>query len=541
MDSNVNKFIINNNTINEYGYSDKDYVENIIINIDSRNRDITLYPDEFSFKTTLDIKYKNIVSIALSSIELHNSNTISIIDSIKNNNYILLYFPDRYQDTGFKIMLEKKYSYADHTSTLKDYDNICIILNSLISKNKALLNSNYNFFYINTSYVIISNQSNVYNYTLNSGLYSVNGLIKIFVDWFTTIKISNFIIKSFILNVTPNIPINFSNMSFDNITEFSNNITNTLNLSVTMYKYTDLYNVKFYTSSNNIISVANSNYYFPTPLTPQYIIQNNTIGLNNGVYKYMITYFSYNTTSSKISYFESEPSNSITVTINSNYPDYGQTVTLTNLLLSSYSSPNINYGINIYRTKANALVYYLLGSITNETEYNDDKDDSLLVKQYIKSNLNIPTYNPPFVFKNLNAQFELAFEPTIYFNQNDKYPTLGYYMGFRKDIYTIINPVSAEKLANFAPNRYVFININDWGFISLMNKKVLAKILLPLFNSNIVNELQNKRYDFVQPINIYDLHIQLLDYLGNPIDLCGKDFSFSLILSQIKNSKLIKQ
>ena len=64
---------------------------------------------------------------------------------------------------------------------------------------------------------------------------------------------------------------------------------------------------------------------------------------------------------------------------------------------------------------------------------------------------------------------------------------------------------------------------------------------MPNYNANIINEFTTKRYDFVQPINVYELQIQLIDYLANNIDLGGKDYSFSLILYQIKNSKIKKK
>jgi hypothetical protein len=90
------------------------------------------------------------------------------------------------------------------------------------------------------------------------------------------------------------------------------------------------------------------------------------------------------------------------------------------------------------------------------------------------------------------------------------------------------------------PNKYVFLSINNWGFINLMNNKVLAKILISNQNANIVNEFSSKKYDLVQPQDIYDLNIQLLDYLGNPINFGGKDWSMSLSLLQIKHTRLGK-
>jgi hypothetical protein len=119
------------------------------------------------------------------------------------------------------------------------------------------------------------------------------------------------------------------------------------------------------------------------------------------------------------------------------------------------------------------------------------------------------------------------------------YPSLGYYMGFRKNTYvcTMGIPTIAEEYSNMTTENYIFIKINDWGYIDVFNNKIFAKILL---NSDIgdvlLNEFNNKEYIFKQPTNIQTLHIELVDYLGNQISTGGKDFSFTLQLSQILNS-----
>jgi hypothetical protein len=122
---------------------------------------------------------------------------------------------------------------------------------------------------------------------------------------------------------------------------------------------------------------------------------------------------------------------------------------------------------------------------------------------------------------------------------NKSYPSLGYYMGFRKNSYVLTMgiPVIAEEHSYFDIENYVFIKLNEWGYVDHFNNKMFAKILL---NSNtgdvLLNEFNTKEYIIKQPINIQTLYVELVDYLGNPFSTGGKDFSFTLQLSQILNS-----
>ena len=47
----------------------------------------------------------------------------------------------------------------------------------------------------------------------------------------------------------------------------------------------------------------------------------------------------------------------------------------------------------------------------------------------------------------------------------------------------------------------------------------------------------NKEFRFRQPTNIQRLNIELIDYLGNTIDLNGFDWSFTLELKELLNTE----
>ena len=48
-------------------------MEEVLINIDSRYRDITIYPQESKYKLTMEKMYKNIISARMVSMEITNT------------------------------------------------------------------------------------------------------------------------------------------------------------------------------------------------------------------------------------------------------------------------------------------------------------------------------------------------------------------------------------------------------------------------------------------------------------------------------------
>jgi hypothetical protein len=136
--------------------------------------------------------------------------------------------------------------------------------------------------------------------------------------------------------------------------------------------------------------------------------------------------------------------------------------------------------------------------------------------------------------------FELNIETNSTQSQGYAYPSVGFYMGFRQTLQRSNNNViRAEKLGNYIGDSYIFIKMNNWGHIDLFNQRLLAKILL-ISDMGLVqlNEFYSKEYKFKQPMNVDSLTIELVDYLGNTVDLRGLDYAFTLQLIQINNSDL---
>jgi hypothetical protein len=65
----------------------------------------------------------------------------------------------------------------------------------------------------------------------------------------------------------------------------------------------------------------------------------------------------------------------------------------------------------------------------------------------------------------------------------------------------------------------------------------MAKILLTSgLGNQKLDDFVNQGYRFRQPVNINKLEIELVDYLGNTLDLNGSNFSCTIQLTEIISS-----
>jgi hypothetical protein len=228
---------------------------------------------------------------------------------------------------------------------------------------------------------------------------------------------------------------------------------------------------------------------------------------------------------------------------------------------TNFICDTINSAIQTYRSNNTLSPYYTPLNLFKFYNYRDTVTSSGSDKYRSYNGVNVFNKILMLYAKDINTPLVSAFSSifdtavfstnnidinntiTVQFNIENmidkKYPSLGYYLGFRKNSYdcTMGKPIIAEEYSNFITENYMFIKINDWGYVDVFNNKVFTKILL---NSNIgdvlLNEFNTKEYLLKQPINIQTLNIELIDYLGNTISTGGKDFSFTLQLSQILNS-----
>ncbi len=95
------------------------------------------------------------------------------------------------------------------------------------------------------------------------------------------------------------------------------------------------------------------------------------------------------------------------------------------------------------------------------------------------------------------------------------------------------------KNIDFLNYSYIFLKINDWGYINYLNNKYFHKLLLDFTLDNLkLDGTSNKGFEFRQPTNIKRLDIQLINYQGNIINLLESHLSFTLELTQYISSDM---
>jgi hypothetical protein len=163
-----------------------------------------------------------------------------------------------------------------------------------------------------------------------------------------------------------------------------------------------------------------------------------------------------------------------------------------------------------------------------------------------QTNLLVPTANdiPDFEinFNTYNSPIN-PYNGNVFNISSLNYPTLGYYLGYKKSDYitSFINlnkVVAAEGMFVTIGENYIFLRINDWGKVYLNGTKYMTKVMLAANLGNPLLGFQCEDYSFKQPQNIRRLDIEFVDYLGNTVNFNGVDISFTLKLNQIYTSEI---
>lgn len=510
-------------------------MEEVLIPIDSRYRNTKLYPSEGKFTINLDKSYKNIVSANLASIEITNS--LNLIETEKTNNYFTLHLPNKLNDPdGIKISLEKSEGLLDSIVSIKNAVNS--LLNEQINNNSKLYNTNkekyFYIFYLNSdTNIIFTNVTPstpvLSPLTIKAGWMSVYGLVQQIYDWV------------FLINGKTSCQINNFNMDvFDRRVNIRTD--NILNSGIL----------------NNLQDIKNYIY-------PQYITNTiNFIPTDNGGSGGILNILVFNYGS--VYYIANDITGITTPTITTN------SIQLYNILMDNKCFPAIStFSNNFLNYKPvtdpeKNITFYVNYFISSTPDWkplsNFINKNFLHTNSFITlSQLNDPSFTPD-LSKDI-PQFEIDFSTGIgsYTNPTTKtsypntpylsdmtYKSLGYYLGFRSDNFLLTSFINSDnpllssiigtKKINTRGDVYVFLRINDWGYIKFFDKTMFSKILFFNYEHNmkIDNYYIMKEYQFRQPVNIQKLEIELVDYLGNTVDLNGIDFSFTLSLRQVFNT-----
>jgi hypothetical protein len=124
---------------------------------------------------------------------------------------------------------------------------------------------------------------------------------------------------------------------------------------------------------------------------------------------------------------------------------------------------------------------------------------------------------------------------------------LGYYMGFNNTSYTNQTTLTGERVVNLVGDNYIMLQIGDYegiehevekqGLISATAKIILTSDKYAILFDNGSNFL-SKEVAFQLPTNISAFNVRLIDSNNNDIDLMGTNYSFTLELVEIVNSRL---
>lgn len=124
---------------------------------------------------------------------------------------------------------------------------------------------------------------------------------------------------------------------------------------------------------------------------------------------------------------------------------------------------------------------------------------------------------------------------------------LGYNLGFRQKSYkTTGTYITPEACLDVIGDTYMFLSINDLHTVEQKTTtnylQCLAKIIIREDKQTVIYDdgstLLSNEIIFPSPTDLNILNIQLLDPYGDIIDLCGMNFSFSLEITEVLNTRL---
>lgn len=133
---------------------------------------------------------------------------------------------------------------------------------------------------------------------------------------------------------------------------------------------------------------------------------------------------------------------------------------------------------------------------------------------------------------------------------------LGYYLGFRNRSYSVkchipknlidIYTLTGEACADVVGDNYMFLAMNDLHAVEHKTREnyvqVLAKIIVREDKNAIIYDdgstLLSNEVIFPSPTDISTLQVSLLDPYNSVIDLNGLNFSFTIEITEVMNTKL---
>lgn len=580
-------------------------MEEVLLNIDSRYRDILVYPNECKFRYNLEKMYKNIISARMISIEVNNSATY--LDEKKHNNFLTIYLPNRVNDPdGIKVQLDQGlYQIVGVIQNMfnglfQDLFNNNSVLKRKYLDGKPFAEKYFYFFYLNYDIEItfdfnsLTEPATLQNkLKFKTGWYSMYGLV---------LQIQNYIItkynerKKTVSNGTE--PIDSGNFTMGNFTLpiFDRRFRHA-NKTYDCVRYDSIDEIKKELNSLDLNLAGLKEQIYKTYIndTITFIPISNKDSpdqkildqLNTGEYLMSLAPNGFNYSISSGNKLNSKSIYHLNIAYGSDDPTFPtlDSTQIYNLIMQvDLTSLKISFSNYFTQTKStsatqNFAFYYYYSPlptplpVTDTTQtwkkVVDDKiinlfDNLISDKDFAYQQQFITLAqrdDPSFTYSSEKdiADFEIDFSTYPIVNpvtngivdiKKIVYPPVGYYLGFRPDIIKTTDQfifsgiidnteriMRGTKIFDTTGDDYMFLRINDWGYIDFFGKKMFAKVLLTTGLGNPkIDDYVNKEFRFRQPIDVNKLDIELVDYLGNTIDLGGFDWSFTLEFKQIVNS-----
>lgn len=170
---------------------------------------------------------------------------------------------------------------------------------------------------------------------------------------------------------------------------------------------------------------------------------------------------------------------------------------------------------------------------------------------------------PPTTFTWANIKATYATKDPNPFQLNFSVPRLrlrpynngiGFHLGFRQNMYTVTTPgitagsflIKSESCIDVIGDMYCFLAVDDFNTVSQQTSEnsfeCLAKIIIREEKGNAIYDdgstFLSNDVIFPSPVDIKTLRVQLRDPYGNIIDLNDMNFSFSLEVTEVMNTKL---
>ena len=218
------------------------------------------------------------------------------------------------------------------------------------------------------------------------------------------------------------------------------------------------------------------------------------------------------------------------------------------MTINSFEQPGFIY--NFSAALGNNTLQFALGTNAYEDITIDDgkyTKDSLITEIVRAINANNNINNVTLAISDTTGK--LTFSETTASDFKVKFPAinnkvnLGFILGFTKKEYNVTatagnRTLTAEKILDIDFNNYYYLSLNDYQgsasqpHYAVMNNNFVTKNIFAKLKNN--QEDNNTDYfikkDYFGPVTLERFTFELLDKYGNPLDISGADYSFSLEL-----------